>query len=188
MTVRLALSHTLFGFYVFSATACTLGLRARNAEAAPIGVHQSAFAGVHTASNGNCLKVSSDVEQQNQIVRVSGFAQLRTSCSQDPLKELPILSPPAGTLHLSYTLWKWNGSTSVRCQSSVGGWVNIAGSEQTVKINQPAAWLDSFGCGDGWYNVGVTAHRWLDGAWQGGTLFSGWLQLDLNDNPPPPPN
>jgi hypothetical protein len=85
--------------------------------------------------------------------------------------------PPTGTVAVAFTLWKWNGTTSVQCRN--WDWlVNpIPGAEPcdfspcqgTIKK------ITTGGCGPGQYNLAIHGASFEEGSWHFATTFTGWM-------------
>jgi hypothetical protein len=80
---------------------------------------------------------------------------------------------------VAWVLWKFEGNTIVLCNQAAN-WVSNSSPNVTAKTVRDLA-----GCGDGFYTVQTYGMGLVDGVWVGGSVQSGWLELDVNDNPPP---
>lgn len=122
----------------------------------------------YTASNGICGLEGAYLWQVGAELRLQGIAEVTigSGCGDRPTPPGPA---PAGHLAVRYTLWKWNGSSSVICKDFTDWWFNSNPDPRAVDRVQ----LTSF-CGFGQYSLGVHAAWFADGAWRFGTLFTPW--------------
>jgi len=148
--------------------------------------------------NGVCAYAWVHLEQRNDQVYIEGVSSIGIANEVNgPCESL--LAASRGQM-ISYTLWKWDGTTSVLCGGDPG-WPGV----ETQGPWYPDLYLYSPsisgpppenvtlpGCGPGYYNVAL--HAWYDDSdgpvgvpvWSGGTLFSGWVNMNIPDPPAGP--
>jgi hypothetical protein len=148
-------------------------------------------------NTGICTYVFARLTEYRAKIWISGDAETYTSNSPPCSPYLEVVGPPY-TLAVSYTLWKWNGSSSIRCSADPGypGWFynfeegrpgeERPGADRIKDEFGTGYGIVVVGCGPGFYNVGVHGFYWDGSTWRGGTVYSGWDFMDIPEPPPPP--
>jgi hypothetical protein len=151
----------------------------------------------YLTNTGICTYVFARLTQYRDRIWISGLAATYTQQFPPCSPYLEVVGPPY-TLAVSYTLWKWNGSSTILCSSNPGypGWFynfeqggpgqESPGSDRIKDEFGQGQGYVVVGCGPGPYNVGVHGY-YLDGStWRGGTVYSGWDSMNIPEPPPPP--
>jgi hypothetical protein len=168
------LTKALLGAYAFTATFGALAMGGSEAQSAPHGTTVQKTQHIYTATTGQCFREDAVMRQWNDTIRMEGNTRINRSCTS------PLASLLADwQLLVGYTLWKWDDGIAswFTCETS-GGWRPAVDGGASI-------FQDTLGCGDGFYILQIHGAAFLDGAWRVGTAQTDFLELDVNDNPPP---